>query len=100
MSELTSHFRRMLSQTQMFAKDAPYEALSRTKLLVKQASDALAHASVVERDEILAILVLARKRIARYEAALASFQHGNQDRAALFHKHEVERLQQAIPSKV
>jgi hypothetical protein len=99
MSELISHLRRMLSQAQMFANDAPMEAVARAKLLVHEAHEGLAHVSEVERDEVLAILQLARKRVARYEQKLAAFQGTVEERAALFLKHEHERLQQSIPSK-
>jgi hypothetical protein len=100
MSELTDRLKRMLSQAQMFAIDAPMEALARAKLLVSQANAALSVVSDVERDDVLSILQLARKRVARYEARVSSFQHDNRERAALFTRHEFERLQQPIPTKV
>jgi hypothetical protein len=100
MSELTSDLRRMLSQAQMFASHAPMEALARAKLLAHEAHAALSSVSEVEREEVLSILQLARKRVARYEQKVAAFQQGNATRAALFLHNERERLQQSIPPKV
>lgn len=100
MSELTTHLRRMLSQAQVFASEAPHEALARTKRLVAEANRALEHVGDSERDEVLSILALAKKRIARYEKRLEEFQAQNAQRAALFAANERKRLEQPIPPKV
>jgi hypothetical protein len=96
MSELTSRLRRMLSQTQAFAEDAPMEALARAKLLVHEAHASVALASENERDEVLGILQLARKRVSRYEAKVAAFQQANAERAALFQRNEQQRYAEAV----
>ena len=100
MSELTDRLRRMLAQAQVFVGDAPMEAVARAKLLVREANAALSVAGDVERDEVHAILQLARKLVAKYEARLEAFQSENAQRAALIHQHEMERLTQPIPAKV
>jgi hypothetical protein len=91
MSELTSRLRRMLSQAQGFAEDAPMEALARAKLLVHEAHAAAALAAEDERDEVLGLLQLARKRVARYEAKVEAFQKANTERAELFSSNEKQR---------
>ena len=96
MSELTSRLRRMLSQTQGFAEDAPMEALARAKLLVHEAHAAVALAGEGERDEVLGILQLARKRVGRYETKVEAFQKANAERAALFQRNETERYAGAV----
>ena len=84
MSELTSRLRRMLAQAEGFTTDAPMEALARAKLLVHEAHAALSLASDAERDEVLSILSMAKKRIVKYEQKLETFQGANHQRAALF----------------
>jgi hypothetical protein len=96
MSELTSRLRRMLSQAQGFAEDAPMEALARTKLLVHEAHASVALAGEHEREEVLGILQLARKRVARYEAKVQAFQKANAERAALFQRNEEQRYVSAV----
>ncbi len=96
MSELTSRLRRMLSQAQGFAEDAPMEALARAKLLVHEAHASLVLAGEDERDEVLSILQLARKRVARYEGKVQAFQKANAERAALFQRNETQRYASAV----
>lgn len=97
MTELTSRLRRMLSQAQGFAEDAPMEALARAKLLVHEAHAAAALAGEGEREEVLGILQLARKRVARYEAKVEAFQKANVERAALFQSNEQQRYAAPVP---
>jgi hypothetical protein len=100
MSELTDRLRRMLAQTQVFVGDAPMEAVARGQLLVREANAALSVAGDVERDEVHAILQLARKMVAKYEARVATFQTANAERAALLHRNEMDRLARPLPAKV
>jgi hypothetical protein len=97
MSELTSRLKRMLSQAQGFVEDAPMEAFARAKLLVHEAHASLVLASEDEREEVLGILQLARKRVARYESKVQAFQKANVERAALFQHHEQQRYAAACP---
>jgi hypothetical protein len=90
----------MLSQAQVFVGDAPMEALARAQLLVREANAAHSVASDVERDEVHAILSLARKLVTKYEGRLAAFQADNAQRAALLRANEMERLQRPMPAKV
>jgi hypothetical protein len=100
MSELTSRLRRMLAQAEGFTTDAPMEALARAKLLAHEAHAALSLAGDAERDEVLSILSMAKKRIAKYEQKVETFQGANHRRAAQFDTNEQQRLQQPIPLKV
>ena len=100
MSELTDRLRRMLAQAQVFAGDAPMEALARARLLVRESNDALSVAGDVERDDVQAILLLARKLVAKYETSVAAFQTENARRATLLYENEMERLVRPIPAKV
>ena len=101
MSELTDRLKRMLSQAQVFATDAPMEAVARAKLLAHDAHAALSAVSDGERDEVLSLLQLARKRVTKYEAAVAAFQAANKERQDLLYRNEMHRLTQPIPrSKV
>ena len=100
MSELTDRLRRMQAQAQMFAGDAPMEALSRAKLLTREANAALSVVSDVERDEVHALLSLARKLVTKYEARVEAFQAENKRRADLLHNNEMQRLVSPIPAKV
>jgi hypothetical protein len=86
----------MLAQTQGFAEDAPMEALARAKLLVHEAHASVALAGEDEREEVLSILQLARKRVARYEGKVQAFQKANAERAALFQHHEEARYAGAV----
>jgi hypothetical protein len=100
MSELTNRVRRMLSQAQTFAKDAPLEALSRAQLALRTASASLAQASEDERLELQTLCELAETRSERYQVVLASWSAGVRERSELYNQHERQRLQQPLPQKV
>jgi hypothetical protein len=99
MSELTNRVRRMLSQAQTFAKDAPLEALSRAQLALRTASAALAQASEEERPELQTLCELAETRGERYRAILDGWATQVRERADLYTQNERERLQQPLPRK-
>jgi hypothetical protein len=100
MSELTKTVRRMVSQAHGFVTDAPLEAVSRAKQAMVAARAGLETATGEERDELTQLHELAETRLPRYEQALAAWAGTVRERAALFHKNEVERLQQPLPPKV
>jgi hypothetical protein len=99
MSELTNGLRRMLSQAQGFAKDAPLEALSRAQVALSTARGALAGAGDGEQHELQILCELAEARVERYQGLLAAWSAGVRERAELYNRHERERLQQPIPEK-
>jgi len=100
MSETIQKLSRALSQAQTFAKDTPLEALARAQLVLRQANAAKAHAAGTEAEQLASIAAMAASNIEKYQAQVASWDDGVRARAALFHKHEVERLQQPIASKI
>ena len=100
MSELTNRVRRMLSQAQTFAKDAPLEALSRAQLALRTASAALPQASEEERPELQTLCELAETRSERYRAGLDSWSAQVRARNELFNQNERDRLQQPLPKKI
>lgn len=100
MSELTNRVRRMLSQAQTFAKDAPLEALSRAQLALRTARAALVQASEEERPALQTLCELAENRSERYQAVLARWSTQVRERAELYNEHERQRLQQPLPQKV
>lgn len=100
MSETIQKLSRALAQAQTFAKEAPLEAVSRARLVQKQAHAEMAHAKADDAEQLASIAALAASRVAKYEAIVASWDHGVRERAELFHTHEVERLQRPIASKI
>lgn len=100
MSELTNRVRRMLSQAHGFTTDAPLEAISRTKQAMVAIRAGLESAAGEERDQLAQLLELAESRLPRYEQAFASWSSTVRERADLFQKNEVERLQRPLPAKV
>jgi len=100
MSELTNRVRRMVSQAHGFVKDAPLEAVSRAKEAMLAARVGAETATGEERDELSQLHDLAEARLPRYEAALATWTGSVRERADLFHKNEVQRLQQPLPPRV
>jgi hypothetical protein len=100
MSELTHRVRRMLSQAQTFATDAPLEALSRAQLALRTARAALTQADDEERPELQTLCELAETRSDRYQAALAAWSAQVRAREELYNRHERERLQRPLPEKV
>lgn len=100
MSELTNRVRKMLSQAQTFVTDAPLEALSRAQLALRTARAGLASAGDAEREELQRQCELAEARSERYQAALAAWSARIRERAELYTRHERERLQLPMRSKI
>lgn len=100
MSELTNRVRRMLSQARGFVKDAPLEAVSRTKQAMAVARAGLDAAVGADRSELSQLLELAESRLPRYEQELAAWAGTVRERAEQFRQNEVDRLQQPLPPKV
>jgi hypothetical protein len=92
MSELTDRVRRMLSQAQVFARDTPFEAVSRARQAMQEIDAALSHASPEERTALEGLRKLAASRHEKYEALLVAWQQKNTEREALFATHERNRI--------
>jgi hypothetical protein len=92
MSELTERVRRMLSQAQVFARDTPFEAVSRARQAIQEIDAALAEASPADRTALEGLRKLAESRHEKYEAVLAAWQKQNQEREAVWAKHERNRI--------
>jgi hypothetical protein len=99
MSDVIQKLQRMLAQAQVFAKEAPLEAVARAQQAAREAEAALSDASGKEREELELLRAMALMRAEKYEARLEGWTRGVQERAELFTTHESQRLQQAIPSK-
>ncbi|HEX5661523.1 MAG TPA: hypothetical protein VFX59_30245 [Polyangiales bacterium] len=92
MSELTDRVRRMLSQAQVFARDTPFEAVSRARQAIEEIDQALASAGPADRTALEALRKLAASRHEKYEQTLANWQSTNTEREALWAKHERNRI--------
>jgi hypothetical protein len=92
MSELTDRVRRMLTQAQVFARDTPFEAVSRARQALQEIDAALASASPAERTALDNLRKLAASRHEKYEEQLAAWQQKNAEREALFATHERNRI--------
>ena len=89
MSELTDRVRKMLSQAQVFARDTPFEAVSRARQAVQLVESALTTASTPdERSTLENLRALAVKRAERYEAVLDGWLDESQKRAEAFNQRE------------
>jgi hypothetical protein len=99
MSEVTQKLQRMLAQAQGFASQAPLEALARAELAAREAQAALETATGAERERLGSLHAIALSRVEQYGALLADWSAGVRQRADLFEHHEMERLEQPIPSK-
>lgn len=100
MSELTNKVRRMLAQAQKFVTEAPLEAVSRTQLALRTATDGLSGASAEERAELKMLIEQAETSLARSEEALAAWSGEVRARAQTYTENERKRLQQPLPPKV
>jgi hypothetical protein len=92
MSELTDRVRRMLAQAQVFARDTPFEAVSRARQAIQEIDAALESASPPDRVGLEGLRKLAASRHERYQEALAAWQKQNDERAAVWATHERNRI--------
>lgn len=92
MSELTDTLRKMLSQAQIFARDTPFEAVSRVKQAVRLVDDALATVPPEQRPALEALRKITVSRLEKYETTLASWTEKNQTRADLYTQHERSKV--------
>lgn len=102
MSELTERVRKMLSQAQVFARDTPFEAVSRARQATSVIDQALAATttSAEDRAVLTSLRSLAVSRGEKYEARLQEWLAESEARANLFTENERERLAQPIRAKV
>jgi hypothetical protein len=92
MSELTDRVRRMLSQAQVFARDTPFEAVSRARQAIEEIDAALRTAGPEDRTALEGLRKLAESRLEKYHQVLAAWQGQNSEREALFKAHERNRI--------
>jgi len=102
MSELTDTVRKMLSQAQVFARDTPFEALSRTRQALIEIDAALANpgGQPDDRASLLALRKIAASRAAKYEARLSDWIGQAEARAHQYTTNEHLRLAQPMRAKV
>ena len=97
MSELTDRVRKMLSQAQVFARDTPFEAVSRARQAMQVVESAFATASdPEERTDLENLRTLAAKRVERYQAVLDSWIEASQKRADAFNQRERDVIGQPL----
>ena len=97
MSELTDRVRKMLSQAQVFARDTPFEAVSRARQAVKAVEAALeTSTSPDERVALENLRRLAEKRAAKYEADLEAWIEASRGRGEAFSQREREVIGQPL----
>ena len=99
MSELTDSVRKMLSQAQVFARDTPFEAVSRARQAVQMVDAAIAACSTTERADLEALRKATASRAARYEERLAQWIATARDRGEAYVDRERDLLQRAIRAK-
>ena len=99
MSELTETVRKMLSQAQVFARDAPFEAVSRARQAVQLIDAALAEAVPVERPALESLRKVTVSRLDKYESTLAAWRDKVSGRADLYNQNERDRIQQPLRAK-
>ena len=99
MSELTDTVRRMLSQAQVFARDTPFEAVSRARQAVQLVDAALAEAGAEERPALEALRKITLSRADKYKAALDSWTGRIQDRADVYNQTERNRIGQPLRTR-
>jgi len=92
MSELTDRVRRMLSQAQVFARDTPFEAVSRARQALHEIDAALATANPEERLALDGLRKLAESRYEKYEAVQATWIEKNRERGEVYNQHERDRI--------
>lgn len=99
MSELTDTVRRMLSQAQVFARDTPFEAVSRARQAMQLVDTALAAASLDERPALEALRKIASSRAAKYKATLDGWNDKIKDRADVYNQTERDRIGQPLRTR-
>lgn len=99
MSELTETVRKMLSQAQVFARDTPFEAVSRTRQAVLLIDTALAGAVPSERPALESLRKVTVSRLEKYEIVLATFREQATRRAEQYVQNERDRIQQPLRAK-
>jgi hypothetical protein len=92
MSELTDRVRRMLSQAQIFARDTPFEAVSRARQALREIDAALATATPEERTALDGLRKIAASRYEKYEAVQAGWLEKNRARGEVYNQHERDRI--------
>ena len=99
MSELTETVRKMLSQAQVFARDTPFEAVSRARQAVQLIDAALAAAAPVERPALESLRKVTASRLEKYDAVLAAWREKATERADLYVQNERARILQPLRAK-
>jgi hypothetical protein len=99
MSELTETVRKMLSQAQVFARDTPFEAVSRARQAVQLIDAALAEAAPIERPALESLRKVTASRLAKYDAVLAAWRETTSQRSELYNQQERARLLQPLRAK-
>lgn len=99
MSELTDSVRKMLSQAQVFARDTPFEAVSRARQALQMVDAAIARCAPAERADLEALRTATASRAARYEGRLDQWIAEARDRGEAYNDRERGLLQQAIRAK-
>jgi hypothetical protein len=99
MSELTDKVRRMLSQAQVFARDTPFEAVSRARQALEEIDAALASAGPEERSALDGLRKLTVARQERYQELLDKWLDKNRQRGDLYNQHERSRITQPLRAR-
>jgi hypothetical protein len=99
MSELTETVRKMLSQAQVFARDTPFEAVSRVRQALHLIDATLAEAAPAERAALESLRKTTASRLEKYEIALADWREKAAARADLYTQNERHRLLQPLRAK-
>lgn len=99
MSELTDTVRRMLSQAQVFARDTPFEAVSRARQATQLIDHALASASTDERPALEALRKITTSRAEKYSAVLEGWTAKINARAVDYNQTERDRIGQPLRIK-
>ncbi|MDB4974552.1 MAG: hypothetical protein JWN48_2893 [Myxococcaceae bacterium] len=96
MSELTDTVRRMLSQAQVFARDTPFEAVSRARQATLLVDEALASASPEEWPALEALRKITLTRADKYKSVLDGWNAKIRARAGEYNATERERIGQPL----
>ncbi|MEY4513972.1 MAG: hypothetical protein RLZZ450_6094 [Pseudomonadota bacterium] len=99
MSELTETVRKMLSQAQVFARDTPFEAVSRARQAVLLIDAALAGGTPIERPALESLRKVTASRLEKYEIVLASWREKATLRAEQYVQTERARILQPLRAK-
>jgi hypothetical protein len=99
MSELTEKVRKMLSQAQVFARDTPFEAVSRARQAVQVVEEALTRCSPEERSALDGLRTMAAARLVKYEAVLASWLEQSRLRGERYDEQERAVLDQPLRAR-